>query len=99
LACTGTYLTDLPEAFEKGSLFHSSVKGWGGGPLTPSGDMCLARTINWAAFTQYGPVPEDAEVGWGAAFDEYANCKMSCRDRDRFLHLRTAVLAVLAARW
>lgn len=99
LACTGTHLTDLPEAFEIGGLFHSSVNLYGGGPLHPLLNMRLARAINWAAEAQYRPVPEDAEVQWRGALDEQASLVTGGQEYDRLFRLKTAVLKLLAARW
>ena len=98
LACIGTYLTDLPEAFETGNLFHSSVNDYGG-PVIPCGNMCLARAINHATDDVYKLVPNDAEVEWRAVFDEHASLMVSSLEYDRLFRLKTAILEILASRW
>ena len=63
IACTGSYLTDLPEPFERDGLIKSSVA------ISEWGEMCLARKMNWAAVSHYdrpGIAPESA---WREAFD------------------------------
>jgi hypothetical protein len=62
LACTGTYLTDLPQPFAQNDLAKSSVQIW------PGGNMCEARKINWAAVSVYEVIPETAEEVWRATW-------------------------------
>jgi hypothetical protein len=62
IACTGTYLTDLPESFANDGLAKSSVKIW------QWGSRCEARRINWAASRSYDVVDETPEEGWHAAW-------------------------------
>jgi hypothetical protein len=66
LACTGSYLTDLPESFAKGDLAKSSVELWLGGY------MCEARKINWAALRAYDAVKETPEEAWQFAWKAHA---------------------------
>lgn len=63
IACTGTYLTDLPEPFAKNDLARSSVETWDGD------QTCLARKVNWAAVQQYQEPNEDPEISWRNAFE------------------------------
>jgi len=58
LACTGTYLVDLPELFAKDDLAKSSVE------FQQSRYMCEARTINFAALSAYEAVEETIEEAW-----------------------------------
>lgn len=51
LACLGTYLTSLPGPFERDNLLFDSVP-YKGGPTM----MCMARRMNWAAWSQYKTV-------------------------------------------
>ncbi|KAL3428476.1 hypothetical protein PVAG01_01985 [Phlyctema vagabunda] len=67
MACTGTYLTDLPATFAKHDLAARSTK-WRAG-----GRMCMARQINWAAVSEYEEV-QDAVADWQTAAD-------ACRDQ------------------
>lgn len=63
LACTGTYLTDLPPSFEKDNLAESSVA------FSTYGRMCRARKINYAADKSYTQPAGDPEQAWQSAFD------------------------------
>lgn len=66
IACTGTYLTDLPPSFEKDGLAHSST---GVSTETWWGDqMGLARRINWAAVGNFEKPGENLEDAWRDAF-------------------------------
>ena len=62
IACTGIYLMDLPEAFEKDGLAHRSVDL----DRAPGGSMCMPRQFNWAAINQYG-----RGVSQSAAVDDW----------------------------
>jgi hypothetical protein len=66
LACTGTYLIDLPESFAQGELARSSVEIWRGGY------MCEARKVNWAAVEGYDAVEETPEEAWRFAWKAHA---------------------------
>lgn len=62
LACTGTYLTDLPESFEKDGLAKSTVE------IHPFGYMCEARKINRGATSKYQTVNDGPEDLWKDAW-------------------------------
>lgn len=64
IACTGSYLLDLPPSFAQGDLAKSSVVIWDGG------FMCEARKINWAATSSYDAVQETPEEAWRAVWME-----------------------------
>ncbi|KAJ9643368.1 hypothetical protein H2199_004047 [Coniosporium tulheliwenetii] len=61
IACTGTYLNDLPESFAKDDLAKRSIE------IREVSVMCEARKINWAAIGAYDAVDEDAAEPWLAA--------------------------------
>jgi hypothetical protein len=65
IACTGTYLRDLPVSFAQNELAKSTVEIW------PGGYMCEARKINWAAAGSYDAVDETPEEVWRAAWKAY----------------------------
>ena len=65
IACTGTYLTDLPKPFVKDDLFKSSVR------QTFRRGMCEARRINWAAREEYNAIDENPEETWRTAFEAH----------------------------
>lgn len=62
IACTGTYLTDLPQSFAKDGLAKSSIE------FPQRGYMCEAREFNWAAKRKYDAVDETPEAEWCAAW-------------------------------
>lgn len=62
IACTGSYLTDLPESFTRDDLARSSVQ------IQAGGLMCEARKINWAASRSYDAVAETPEESWWTAW-------------------------------
>ena len=66
IACTGSYLTELPPSFEKDDLALKSVS------ISEFGRMCTARKINWAAFRHFTSPGEDDEQEWRAAFNNHA---------------------------
>ena len=66
IACTGTYLTELPPSFEKDDLALNSVS------ITDGGEMCSARKINWAAFQHFTSPRKEDEQEWRAAFNHHA---------------------------
>lgn len=62
IACTGTYLTDLPESFAKDDLASSSIQMY-----TYLGrHTCEARKINWGAFSSYDAIPDPQNDWWAA---------------------------------
>lgn len=64
LACTGTYLTDLPNSFAEDDLARSTVQLYHKSPC-----MVLARKINWAAIRDYDVPSEDPETAWKSTFE------------------------------
>jgi hypothetical protein len=68
IACTGTYLTDLPESFEKDNLAMDTVidKNW-------PAYMVLARRFNWAAWSEFQPPPENQQDAWRSALHVHRN--------------------------
>ena len=74
VACIGTYLTDLPESFDKDDLAKDSVT------VYKFGQMCMARKINWAAKRAYQDPGEAAEVTWQRAFQAQAQDVTSIPD-------------------
>jgi hypothetical protein len=65
LACTSTYLIDLPGPFTDNDLARSSVQSHHCPP------MVLARQINWAAMRDYDVPSEDPEIAWNLAFEAH----------------------------
>lgn len=63
IACTGTYLVDLPDAFRKDDLFRLSV------PCQGQGYMVEARNINWEATRHYTSLRASPGALWTTAFD------------------------------
>lgn len=64
LACTGTYLTDLPNSFAEDNLAKSTVQIHHKSPC-----MLLARRINSAAIRSYDAPSEDPETAWQSKFE------------------------------
>jgi hypothetical protein len=62
IACTGTYLTDLPESFEKDNLAMDSVTDRGG-PTR----MVPARRFNWSAWTEFAQPEDNQQDAWCSA--------------------------------
>jgi hypothetical protein len=62
IACTGSYLTNLPESFVKDELAKSSVE------ISEWGYMCEARKINWAAIISYDSVDVTPKEKWWTAW-------------------------------
>jgi hypothetical protein len=65
IACTGTYLNDLPESFAKDDLAKLSVR------LQRYYNLNEARQINRAAMRTYGTVEIDAEKMWQDALEAH----------------------------
>ncbi|KAH8689163.1 hypothetical protein BGW36DRAFT_442400 [Talaromyces proteolyticus] len=65
IACTGSYLEDLPKGFVENDLLVNSVLN----------DICLCssapfeRKANWAAFTTYQPMKPTSYMRWTMAFN------------------------------
>ena len=66
IACTGSYLTELPPSFNHDNLALNSVS------ITNRGQMCTARKINWAALQCFTSPGKDDEQEWRAAFNVHA---------------------------
>ena len=64
IACTGTYLTDLPDSFEKDNLAVDSVTATNG----PS-RMVLARRFDWSAWGEYKQPEEIQQDAWRSALN------------------------------
>ncbi len=64
LACTGTYLTDLPSSFDEDDLAISTVQ-----ELHKTPHRFLTRKINWAAIRYYDVPSEDPAIAWQTAFE------------------------------
>jgi hypothetical protein len=62
IACTGTYLRDLPESLATGNLVKSSVR------IGEDGSTCTEGKINWASLSTYDFVCENSKKTWSAAF-------------------------------
>jgi hypothetical protein len=62
IACTGTYLVDLPESFNKDNMALDSVTSRGG-----RGRMVLARQFNWAAWVEYKRPKDNQQDEWRSA--------------------------------
>jgi hypothetical protein len=62
IACTGTYLVDLPESFDKDNMALDSVTRKGG-----LASMTMARRFNWAAWAEYKQPKESQQDEWRSA--------------------------------
>lgn len=67
LACTGTYLQDLPPAFERDGLVYRSVDT---SRFRVKRSMAEARKANWAAVGQYDKPDASAQKQWKSAIGE-----------------------------
>ena len=63
IACVGTHLLDLPDAFRKGDLFRLSV------PDQNRWDIVEARNMNWEATEHYTCLTPSPGTLWTTAFD------------------------------
>jgi hypothetical protein len=62
IACTGTYLEDLPESFDKDNMALDSVT-LKDGPVR----RVMARRFNWAAWSEYERPKENQQDEWCSA--------------------------------
>ena len=66
IACTGTYLLELPSTFNRDNLALNSVS------ITEDGQMCTARKINSAMLTNFvSSLIEYDEQEWWIAFNNH----------------------------
>ena len=72
MACIGTWLSDLPESFEKDNLAaHSIAKQVGLGRSFP------ARMVNWSAWRNYKQAEESPQDAWRSALNGLVRRKTS----------------------
>jgi hypothetical protein len=62
IACTGTYLVDLPESFDKDNMALDSVTSRNG-----QADVPMARQFNWAAWVEYKRPKDNQQDEWRLA--------------------------------
>ena len=62
IACTGTYLANLPESFDKDNMALDLVTHKGG-----PARMVMARPFNWAAWVEYKQLKEKQQDEWRSA--------------------------------
>ncbi|KAL6713623.1 hypothetical protein ACLMJK_009088 [Lecanora helva] len=71
IACTGSYLLDLPPSFLENDLAPTATNV--STETCRRSRMCLARRINRAAFHEFTRPDDDPEIGWRAAYDAVAS--------------------------
>ena len=72
LACTGTWLTDMPAPFAAAGLYDDT-QPWGSLGLGRGGrgrGMCPARRFNWDAVSGYEKLGAPPAEAWATAWDE-----------------------------
>ena len=62
LACTGTWLRDMPAPFSTAGLYEEER------PLSGPRRMCAARRFNWDAVGSYAALPSPPAAAWAAAW-------------------------------